>query len=590
MRLGTRRIVLLFASAVLLACAPARSPAADPTAGQAGAGVPTGQARTLTVAIHYEPPVLYPKRVENTGRFNDTVRLFNGALALLDATGQPRPYLAQTLPVLNSPNWQVFADGRMETIYPLRPGLQWHDGEPLSADDFVFAWQLMAMPGQGLFFTTPFDLMETVLAPDPHTVLIRWHAPYPEAGALSLDGLPPLPRHVLERPFQTFEQDGASRREALANLPYWAGEYLGTGPYRLERWEPGSLLEGTAFEGHALGRPRIDRLIARIIPDENAVFANLLAGEVQLAIRNAIRFEHGVLLKRNWSEGSSNSEGSGSGGSVISLAGGTNATIFQLRPEYLKVPELLDLRVRRALAHGVDPDALNEGVFDGQGLMSETYVAPEVAYAAELDRAIAKYPYDPRRSEQLMNEAGLPKGSDGFYRRMLGATTGERIAFPYLVIGGGEYQQQGAILTDTWRRGGFDVQTAVVPATVGQDSSSRHTFPALQHNPFGIGKLAAVAFTSGQVGTPANNWGGINRGGWSSPEYDRLYEGYMSTLNGTARDRQMMQMMVVLSQTLPAIQTYLRFATVAHLSALRGPGAVSPDTMSTWNIHEWQLS
>jgi peptide/nickel transport system substrate-binding protein len=567
-------VALLFI-AVLAGCGQPARPVAPAGPGSSSA-VSVGP-RTLTAAVHYEPPVLSPKHVEATGRVQDPIRFFNASLALLDGLGRPQPYLAEALPQLNTPDWQVFPDGRMETTYHLRPSLTWQDGTPLAAEDFILAWQVYTDPQLGMFFATPQDKIEAVTAPDPRTVVITWRVLYPDAAALKTGDLEPLPRHLLERPFATYQQDPAAQHDAFANLPYWTTAYLGLGPFRLERWEPGASFEATAFDGHALGRARIDRLIVHFMTDDNTVFASMLAENLQLALR-AIRFEQGMGLKRAWA-----AQGRGD---VVFIAGGTNTTMVQMRPDFLKVPELMDLRVRKALAHSIDRQALDDGLFEGQGLMSETYITREASYYADLDRAITKYPYDPRRSEQLMAEAGLFKDRDSLFL----SATGERLAIPYLVVGGTEYERQGAIMTDIWRRAGFDIQQSILPAIQMSDNHARATFPGLLHNPLGVGERTAEYFTASQAGTPANRWGGNNRGGWSHPEYERLFDAYRSTLDITERNRRMIDMMAFLSEQLPAFQAYFRFDILAYLSELHGPAVVNPDTRSVWNIHEWQLS
>jgi ABC-type transport system substrate-binding protein len=72
-------------------------------------------------------------------------------LVLNDDRESPTPYLAEALPTANTDTWRILPDGRMETIYRLRPSLTWHDGAPLTAADFVFAWRVYATPelGQG---------------------------------------------------------------------------------------------------------------------------------------------------------------------------------------------------------------------------------------------------------------------------------------------------------------------------------------------------------------------------------------------------------------------------------------------------------
>ena len=66
------------------------------------------------------------------------------------------------MPQLNTESWRVFPDGRMETTYALKPNLAWHDGAPLTADDFVFAWRVYATPELGVSNTPPASLIEVL--------------------------------------------------------------------------------------------------------------------------------------------------------------------------------------------------------------------------------------------------------------------------------------------------------------------------------------------------------------------------------------------------------------------------------------------
>lgn len=99
---------------------------------------------------------------------------------------------------------------------------------------------------------------------------------------------PALPRHVLAAAFE------AEPTDSFVNHPFWSREYVGLGPYRVVRWEPGAFIETASFEAHATGRPRIDRVRMVFIPDVNTVLANMLAGETQLAADNSLQFEHAV--------------------------------------------------------------------------------------------------------------------------------------------------------------------------------------------------------------------------------------------------------------------------------------------------------
>jgi ABC-type transport system substrate-binding protein len=241
--------------------------------------------------VRYELPDIAPKIT--TGTSSDGMkRLFTASLAYMDGSGTMRPYLAETLPAPGTDTWRVFPDGRMETIYKLRSDLTWHDGHILSADDFVFALRVYKSPGTS-FDPVPQDRIEEVLAADPRTVVIRWKTLYLEAGALRSGMFEPLPRHILETAIE-------QQPDEISGLSYWSRDFVQAGPFRLEQWEPGSHMDAIAFDGHALGRPKIDRIIVKFVPDENTMLTALLAESVQMAADNSLRFEHSTVLKREW--------------------------------------------------------------------------------------------------------------------------------------------------------------------------------------------------------------------------------------------------------------------------------------------------
>lgn len=138
------------------------------------------------MAIRTEPPTLTQK-VLSSGvgtSFAVTQRVFNATLGIYDGKGVQVPYLAEALPQLGSSSWQTFADGRMETTHHLKANLVWHDGAPLSADDFVFASQVYTAPEIGIANVAPQSLIAEASAPDPRTLMVRWKRPYPYAGVL----------------------------------------------------------------------------------------------------------------------------------------------------------------------------------------------------------------------------------------------------------------------------------------------------------------------------------------------------------------------------------------------------------------------
>jgi len=567
-------VVVMVTVTLLTACAAPVSP--SNTGGSADSTAPAAQPaqpRSITMGVRYELISGQSKALNNSSS-DIQKRLFNASLAMMDAKGAIHPYLAESLPQLNADSWQVFPDGRMETTYRLRPDLTWHDGHALTADDFVFAHSVYtSKAGLSIFTSIPQDRMTEVVAPDPRTVVIRWRSLYPDAAALKFDDFDPLPRHILG-PIADL-QDG----DALAGLPFWTREYVSSGPYKLARWEPGAFVEVAAFDGHALGRPRIDRITVRIISDENTMLTNVLSGNVDIALDNSLRFEHAQVLKREW--------GPANKGTVLLQAIQARTGGFQKRADIVTPRALLDLRVRRAVTHAIDKQGMIDGLFEGEPIpVSETILPPSMPYYADLNRSIAKYPFDLRQADQIMTEAGFRKGADGIWT---GGDTGERMAFAIMSGSGTRNERERAVIADGWRRAGFDVTETQLSASQTTDPQIRATASGFLTSGATGAEASLARYTTSQIGSPANRWRGQNYLGWSNSEYDRLYEQFNSTLDRNERNQQVVQMMRLLTQDVGGLVFYHDPGVTAHTAALSGPEVGAPDHTLAWNVYEWEL-
>jgi ABC-type transport system substrate-binding protein len=96
-------------------------------------------------------------------------------------------------------------------------------------------------------------------------------------------------------------------------------------------------------------------------------------------------------------------------------------------------------------------------------------------------------------------------------------------------------------------------------------------------------------FTTAQIGSPANRWVGNNRGGWSSPEFDRAFELFETTLDRAERDRHVINMVQVTSDQLPVYPIYFNIEVLGHLAKVHGPAVGAINRLPIWNVHEWEL-
>jgi peptide/nickel transport system substrate-binding protein len=546
------------------------SPASQPTPASAPA-----RERVLTASIPIEPTYIAALAPLPPGGASDFYqRMFNAFLDLYDDQARPLPYLAEALPQLNTDTWTVFSDGRMETRYRLKPNLTWHDGNPLTADDFVFAFKV-ATPAMG--FRTgvvPYTLIDEVVATDDRSFVIRWKSLYPDAGVLLLGdvkfGLVPLPRHILE-PVSTQSVD------AFQGHPYWTNEFVGAGPFKIDKWERGSALEATAFDQHVLGRPKVDRIRLMFISDTNTAFANMLAGTTEVAM-DTITFDQMLQLKR---ELSSTNRGT-AGITVASLA----ATYIQHRPEFANPRAILDVRVHKALAHGIDKQTFAETIWAGELRVLDTIFEQTTDYYPEIDRAITKYPYDPRQSERLMNEAGFTKGADGYFA----SPTEGKLTF---TIMSPNVRREPPVLAANWRQAGFDMQELPLPAVEEREPQTRATYQSLYVQASGLTEIQQMArYRGSEVMTAERSWRGENVTGWRSAAYDLLVEAFTVTLDPKERIQQRVQIAKLFSEEVPAIMLTQNPNLYAHLSTVKNITPAPPYRTTgriTWNIDKWEL-
>jgi peptide/nickel transport system substrate-binding protein len=568
MRVRRRLFLALAAVGLVVGCqAPGGQRADRPDRSVVPAG--SSESRTLVYVTRVEVTSLsHLPFWERRFTFLSTPRLFNGTLAILDDRGLARPYLAEILPQLQTSSWRVADDGQMETTYQLRAGATWQDGAPLTAEDFVFTWRALTAPDLGVSGVQPHGLMESVVAADPRTVVIRWRQLYPYAGDLA-ENFQPIPRHILESQFEQRQAD------SFAALAFWTRDYIGAGPYRVDRWEEGSFVEGQAFAEHVTGKPRIDRIKVMFISDPNTVLAYLLAENVHIATENSIRLQQAQVLQREWAPRT---------GSTVFLAPTLwRALAIQQRPEFANPRALTDLRVRKALAHSMDREAMNGAVLDGHGVITEFMISPLTDYFAEVERSTMKHPYDLRRAEQLLNDAGFTRSNDGVF-----ASGTERFSGELRSLAGAQQEQEIGILAATWRQFGLELRESTIPTVQGQDGQLQASLPLFAGGA-ASGERNLAVHTSAAISRPENRWTGRNFVGWANTEYDRLSESFSKTLDRSERIQQIAEMARVFTTESPLVTMYFSVEVLAHGNALVGPKLVPAETATTWDIQGWEL-
>jgi peptide/nickel transport system substrate-binding protein len=392
----------LLLALLVAACAPGGgtpSPATDASPSNR----PAGPKRILAAVISDLPTARSQLNRASGGTLpgaRELEQLIHAGLTVEDSSGNLRPQLAEAAPTVENGLWRVFPDGRMETTWKIRPNAMWHDRTPFTAEDLLFTSRVAQDKDIGLFGQLAYESIESVAATDPRTITVRWSRPFIEADTM-FSGVGnfqavPLPRHLLEPQF-------VENKAALLNVPYWSNEYIGAGPFKIRDWVQGSHVSLEAFDGYVLGRPKVDEIEVKFIPDPTTLVANILAGAVELPIGRGLSLDQTLEVRDRWQEGT-----------VAFGPGGAIKVWPQLR--YAQLPRIADVQFRRALYHGMDRQQMADTLMGGLSDVAHSVLIPTDREFAALDPAVVRYDYDPRRSVAMLEEIGLTRGADGVFQ------------------------------------------------------------------------------------------------------------------------------------------------------------------------------
>ena len=460
-----KRLLLVFAALLVLVLAAACAPVAS-TEMEETTGADSMMGGTLRIAL---PADVTSLDLHKTSRGDDALvvgQWFNATLVTQNAGGEYIPYLAES--------WEFSDDGLTWTFH-LRDDVMFHNGDPVTAHDFVWTYERaldpdLASPGAGRRLTGM-----TFEAPDDYTLVFNFPAP-----AISL------------LQFMNWGYMAPMSQRAVEEL---GAEYelnpVGTGPYKVVEVRPG---EGVAmerwdeynwgpefFDGANTGPYNFDRIEFSILPEEATRIAALESGDIDYV--NGISNPLDVA--------------------ILEAAGVTvqQAPFGQVRMIYIQnhVPPFDDALVRQALNYAVNREEITQIVTDGADQISRGPISPGMlGYDPAIEEQCG-YHFDLDRAKELMQEAGYTYGDDG----MLITPDGEPFSLTLIgepVDSGTAYME---VLQSMWRELGLDITLETTEPSI--------LYPRLTERDYEMG------------------YG--RRGGWTS--YDYLYAIYHSS---TGRD------------------------------------------------------
>lgn len=326
--------------------------------------LPAAAARdAVRVGLQLEPPNLDPTSGAATATDEVAYATIFEGLVRIGADGTVRPWL--------SSGWTVSDDGLSYT-FDLRPGVRFQDGSPFTADDVVFSLTRATAPDSSNAQAQALRTIRAVTATGP--LQVRLDLAERNSNLLTLLSLGDaviVPR-------------GASAD--LATKP------VGTGPFRLADWRRGDAIILERVENYWGRPPALARVVFRFIADPNAAYAAMRAGDLDIfpdfpapEVLGDLATDPRLQLAIKPSEGE---------------------VILSLNQ---RQGPLSDIRVRRAISHAIDRQAIIDGAMHGYGTPIGSHFSPHSPDAVDLTGA---YPHDIATALRLLAEAGYPNGID----------------------------------------------------------------------------------------------------------------------------------------------------------------------------------
>jgi peptide/nickel transport system substrate-binding protein len=536
---GMRRAVAVLLTLCTVACSERSN--------NAGTAEPGG---TLVISATMDPGTLFPPLVATVPGKQIAEQIYD--------------YLADVGPELNTrgekgfrpqltDGWRWSSDS-LSLAFHINPRARWHDGKIVSAHDVQFTFALNRNPALGGVMLSDLANIDSVTTSDSLTAVFWFHERLPTQFLDAAAQLLILPAHQLER-------------IQVAKLRESPPPPIGTGRFRLRRWDRGSSVEIVADSSNYRGRAKLDRVIWSISPDFTTAVTRLLSGDADLF--EALRAENLPAVQRHPSL------------RTIILPGTDYAFIqFNLRDPSNNArahPLFGDRTLRRAIAMSIDRPTLVRSVLDTLGAVA---LGPTVRAFPTTDPRIPQIPFDSVRSRVLLDSLGWSRRD----ARGIRTKNGRDLTFNLIVPTSSMNRMRVAVLLQAQLRSmGIGVAIEQMEGSAFMAREDSRNFDAALGN-WHLG--ASPDGTRQAWSTAGMNREGVNFGSYENPTFDAQLDTALRADSAHARERFTLAY-VTINQDAPAVWLY-EPRTVIGLHRRIRTGWMRPDAW--WaDLGDWYI-
>jgi peptide/nickel transport system substrate-binding protein len=340
--------------------------------GAAGGSDATAAGKALVVGLVAEPTSMDPGQLTDINSMRVLSSVYDTLVRFKEGSFTQEPALATA--------WEMSPDGLTYT-FTLRRNVKFHDGTPFDADAVKFTYDRLLDPKHPFAETGPFPFasfyygaIKEVAVVDPGTVRFTLKQPFsPLLNNLTLN----TGRIVSPAAVKKYGKEFASHP-------------VGTGPFKFVSWDKNVRIILEANPAYWAGPPKLERIVFRPLVEEQTRVTELLSGGADFIVD--VPPDNVDQVKK---------------AATLTYYEQPGPHIWWVTLNTEKKP-FNDVRVRRAVNHGVNRDAVAGDLLKKTATAAIGPIPPSIAWA--FTDQVTKYPYDPARAKKLLAEAGYPNG------------------------------------------------------------------------------------------------------------------------------------------------------------------------------------
>jgi peptide/nickel transport system substrate-binding protein len=524
---------------------------------------------TLNIGIGAEFENLNPLIGSQAATFY-MLYLAHRPLVYLTPDLQWKPLIIKDIPTLQNKLLKRKGLG-LEATIEILPQVQWGDGVPLTCADLAFALKVGKNNNVSIPERDKYDNISSITfePSNPKKCTVN----FIKAKFDYYANMPsPLPEHLEKSVYEKYSSkaEGYDQNSLYTKNPTNPGLYFG--PYVISEVKLGSHVIFTPNPKYWGKKPHFSKIVIKLIPNTGTLEANLRSNSINMVASAAgFSLDQAALFEKKV-------KADGSPYQVIFADG----VIYAHIDFNLDHPALSDVRVRKALAYGINKKEMISSLLEGKGTVADHFVTEKDPWYTD---KVTKYEFSPRMANKLLDEAGWKKGADG-----IRVKDGKKLTFTIIAAAGVKLNDNiETYLQEQWKNLGAQLNIKNEPARVffGDTVRDRKFDLALYSWVSNPDNSPRSVLHSSAIPTVANGKAGQNYTGYKSKEVDTLIDQLEAELDPKKRAEIGKRIIAIYANDLPVLPLYYRQTDTVIPAGMKNFHLSGHVYYETLNVEDW---